>query len=102
MNEAYQFLSQVLGLNQTHAPLQEIIFALGLSFTLNFLIALTYKTTFKGGDFSQDYVHSLLILGTTVSVVVMVVRIGPTPAEAQATAFGIFAAFSIIRFRTTV
>jgi uncharacterized membrane protein YhiD involved in acid resistance len=102
MNEAYEFISQVLGFNQPIAPLPEIIFAIGLSFALNLLIAMTYKTTHKGGDFSQDYVHALLILGTTVSVVVMVVRIGPTPEVAQATAFGIFAAFSIIRFRANV
>src|SRR4030095_13187650 len=54
----------------------------------------------KGGSFSQDYVHTLLILGTVVSVVVMVVRVDKD--NAQATAFGIFAAFSIIRFRTDV
>ena len=99
MNE---FISQALGLNQPVAPLQEIIFALALSFFLNLLIAAVYKATYRGSEFSQDYVHSLLILGTVVSVIVMVVRFDPNPAMAQATAFGIFAAFSIIRFRTTV
>lgn len=102
MNETYEFISQVLGFNHPTAPLQEIIFAIGLSFALNLLIAAVYRSTFKGGDFSQDYVHSLLILGTVVSVIVMVVRFDPNPAMAQATAFGIFAAFSIIRFRTNV
>jgi hypothetical protein len=102
MNESLSFLQEVLGFTQARAPLQEIIFAIGLSFVLNLLIANVYKSTFQGGDFSQDYVHSLLILGTVVSVVVMVVRFDPNPQMAQATAFGIFAAFSIIRFRTTV
>lgn len=102
MNEVVIFLQEVLGLGQSRPPLQEIIFAIGLSFGLNLLIANVYKSTFRGGDFSQDYVHSLLILGTVVSVVVMVVRFDPNPMVAQATAFGIFAAFSIIRFRTTV
>jgi uncharacterized membrane protein YhiD involved in acid resistance len=64
------------------------------------LIATVYRRTYKGGDFSQDYVHTLLILGTVVSVVVMVVR--GDREHSQATAFGIFAAFSIIRFRTNV
>jgi len=73
---------------------------LGLSFALNLLIATVYRRTYKGGSFSQDYVHTLLILGTVVSVVVMVVRLDVP--NAQATAFGIFAAFSIIRFRTDV
>lgn len=92
--------NDVLGLSQSSPPLQEIIFAICLSFSLNLLIAAVYKQTYKGKDFSQDYVHSLLILGTVVSVVVMVVKVDQ--ANAQATAFGIFAAFSIIRFRTNV
>ena len=102
MNELHAFITQALGLNQPAAPLQEIIFALALSFFLNLLIAAVYKATYRGSEFSQDYVHSLLILGTVVSVIVMVVRFDPNPQMAQATAFGIFAAFSIIRFRASV
>ncbi|MHA3770585.1 DUF4956 domain-containing protein [Verrucomicrobiota bacterium sgz303538] len=100
MNEVYGFLNEVLGFAQAQPPLQEIIFALGLSFLLNLLIANVYKATFRGSEFSQDYVHSMLILGTVVSVIVMVVRVDKE--HSQATAFGIFAAFSIIRFRTSV
>lgn len=102
MNELYETINQVLGFQANRPPAQEIVFAIGLSFLLNLLIATLYRRTYRGGDFSQDYVHTLLILGTVVSVVVMVVRFDPDPAMAQATAFGIFAAFSIIRFRTTV
>jgi uncharacterized membrane protein YhiD involved in acid resistance len=74
--------------------------AIGLSFLLNFVIASVYKATYRGSEFSQDYVHMLLILGTVVSVIVMVVH--GDKDKAQATAFGIFAAFSIIRFRANV
>ncbi len=95
-----QFINEVMGFAKDTAPLQEIIFAIGLSFLLNLLIAATYKHTYKGSDLSQDYIHSLLILGTVVSVVVMVVHVDKE--HAQATAFGIFAAFSIIRFRTSL
>ncbi len=102
MNDALLFLQEVLGTNQARPPLQEIIFAIGLSFLLNLLIAQTYKRTYRGADLSQDYIHAMLILGTVVSVVVMVVRFDPNPQIAQATAFGIFAAFSIIRFRANV
>jgi uncharacterized membrane protein YhiD involved in acid resistance len=102
MEETYQIIKEIFGFDAPTPPLQEIVFALGMSFALNLLIATVYRRTYKGGDFSQDYVHALLILGTVVSVVVMVVRFDPNPAVAQATAFGIFAAFSIIRFRTTV
>ena len=97
-----QDLTTALGIGGPQPSLAEIIFALALSFTLNVCIASVYKRTFQGGDFSQDYVHSLLILGTVVSVVVMIVRFDADPQVAQATGFGIFAAFSIIRFRAAV
>ena len=74
----------------------EVLFALALSFGLNCLIATIYKRTYRGTKYSQDYVHTLLLLGTVVSVVIMVVR------GSQSTAFGMFAAFSIIRFRSSV
>lgn len=100
MEEIRILINQIFGFDQSAPPLQEIIFALGLSFALNLLIATVYRRTYKGGDFSQDYMHTLLILGTVVSVIVMVVRVDKE--HSQATAFGIFAAFSIIRFRTNV
>jgi uncharacterized membrane protein YhiD involved in acid resistance len=90
------FLRNVVGYDQEVPPLQEIIIALALSFALTCLIAAVYKRTYRGTDYSQDYVHTLIILGTVVSVVIMVVR------GNAATAFGMFAAFSIIRFRRTV
>ncbi len=98
--EIQELINLIFGFDQPVPGLTEVIFALCLSFGLNLLVATVYRRTYKGGDFSQDYVHTLLILGTVVSVVVMVVR--GDPAQSQATAFGIFAAFSIIRFRTDV
>lgn len=94
--ELNDFIRTVVGYDQAIPPLQEIILALGLSFALTCLIAAVYKRTYRGNDYSQDYVHTLIILGTVVSVVIMVVR------GDSATAFGMFAAFSIIRFRRTV
>ena len=75
---------------------QEILFAILFSFALNLLVAWTYKQTYRGTRYSQDYVHTLLILGTVVTLVIMVVQ------GNSATAFGMFAAFSIIRFRRSV
>jgi hypothetical protein len=100
LQDIQELLNNIFGFDQPVPGLTEVIFALGLSFALNMLIATVYRRTYKGGDFSQDYVHTLLILGTVVSVVVMVVR--GDREHSQATAFGIFAAFSIIRFRTNV
>lgn len=74
----------------------EILFAILFSLTLNLLVAWTYKRTYRGTRYSQDYVHTLLILGTCVTLVILVVM------GNMATAFGMFAAFSIIRFRRNV
>ncbi len=74
----------------------EILFAILFSLALNLLVAWTYKRTYRGTRYSQDYVHTLLILGTCVTLVILVVM------GNMATAFGMFAAFSIIRFRRNV
>ncbi len=76
--------------------LPEVLGALGLSFVLNCLIAWVYKRTYRGTKYSQDYVHTLVLLGTVVTLVILVVK------GSQSTAFGMFAAFSIIRFRSAV
>jgi hypothetical protein len=93
------FFHVTLGFGAPEAGLPEIFFATFLAFILTAIIAALYKATFRGAKLSQDYTHTLMILGIVVTVIVMVVR-GGDAAKAQATAFGMFAAFSIIRFRT--
>jgi hypothetical protein len=97
-----EIVETALGFDRPTPGLTEILFALFLSFGLTWLIASVYRATFRGPKFSQDYVHTLMILGTVVTVVVMVVRNGNDVEKSQATAFGMFAAFSIIRFRTSL
>jgi hypothetical protein len=82
--------------NWTADALLEALGALGLSFVLNCVIAAIYKHTYRGTKYSQDYVHTLVLLGTVVTLVIFVVQ------GSQSTAFGMFAAFSIIRFRSAV
>ncbi len=96
LNELIEFIRGVVGYDQPAPHMLEILLALTLSFSLMCLISAVYKRTYSGSDYSQDYVHTLIILGTVVSVVIMVVR------GDSATAFGMFAAFSIIRFRRSV
>lgn len=96
-----EFFQSTLGFGAAQPPLVEIFFATFLTFLLTACIASLYKATFRGPKLSQDYVHTLMILGIVVTVIVMVVREGDA-AKAQATAFGMFAAFSIIRFRTSL
>ena len=95
------FFHTTLNFRAEQPGLAEIFFASILSFGLMSLIAAVYKATFRGPKLSQDYVHTLMILGTVVTMIVMVVR-GGSGEKAQATAFGMFAAFSIIRFRVTL
>jgi hypothetical protein len=99
LNPVVDFFQNTLGFGAPEAGLPEIFFATFLSFILTAIIGALYKATFRGPKLSQDYVHTLMILGIGVTVIVMVVR-GGDAAKAQATAFGMFAAFSIIRFRT--
>ncbi len=73
----------------------EIIIAVFVSLILNLLVAALYKATYRGKNFSQDYVHTLVIIGTVVTIIILIVR-GEGGGQI---AFGMFAAFSIIRFR---
>ncbi len=95
------FFNVTLGFGSDVPGLAEIFFAAGLSFALMSLIAGLYKSTFRGAKLSQDYVHTLMILGIVVTVIVMVIR-GGNGEKAMATGFGMFAAFSMIRFRTSL
>lgn len=96
MDDLQGFFDSILPLNLPVPTALEIVLAMGLSFTLMVIIATTYKQTYRGTLYSQDHVHTLIILGVVVSVIIMVVR-GSTSV-----AFGMFAAFSIIRFRSNV
>ncbi len=71
----------------------EVITAMALSFVLNMFIGLLYKNTYKGTRYSQDFVHTCVIIGTVTTILIMVVN------GNSAVAFGMFAAFSMIRFR---
>jgi uncharacterized membrane protein YhiD involved in acid resistance len=74
----------------------EVAFAMAFSLALNLLIATIYRKTYKGTSYSQDYVQTLIIIGTVTTILIMVV------SGNGAIAFGMFAAFSVIRFRRTL
>lgn len=80
------------------APLSvhEIVGAILLSFVLTLLIAMVYRFTHRGTYYTQDYVHSLILLGMVATAVIMVV------GHSMERAFAVFAAFSVIRFRRSV
>lgn len=76
--------------------IHEVMVAITVSLTLNVLIAIIYRFTYKGTRYSQDYVQTLIIIGVVTTILIMVV------AGNGAIAFGMFAAFSVIRFRRTL
>ncbi len=77
---------------KTPGPI-EVLCAMTMSFLLNLIIGTLYQRTYMGTRYSQDYVHTLVIIGTVTTILIMVV------SGNSAVAFGMFAAFSMIRFR---
>ncbi|TFE03975.1 DUF4956 domain-containing protein [Jeotgalibacillus salarius] len=70
--------------------------AIFLSFFLTLIIAALYKHTHTGARYSQSFVQTIIIMGITVSVVMIVI------GNNVAVAFGLVGAFSIIRFRSAM
>lgn len=94
--EAYENLRDTLGFDLPQPSIPEVFFALGVSFGLNMIIGVLYKATYRGTRYSQDYVHTLVIVGTVTSILILVVGTHP---QAEAIGFAMFAAFAMIRFR---
>jgi hypothetical protein len=95
------FWYDTLGFHSRTPGLWEILFATLLSFTLATIISWLYKRTHRSTRCSQGFIHTMIILSLVVSVFVMVMRSGDAD-HAMATGFGMFAAFSMIRFRNTL
>ncbi|HUU00690.1 MAG TPA: DUF4956 domain-containing protein [Myxococcota bacterium] len=74
----------------------DIALVLCLGFGLSLLIAAVYRGTHKGASYSQAYVHTLVIMGTTVALIMLI--IGSNIARA----FALVGALSIIRFRNAM
>ncbi len=91
-----ELILENLGWGNPTPKVPEVFFALGLSFGLNLIIGTLYKATYRGTRYSQDYVHTLVIVGTVTTILILVVGTHP---QAQAIGFGMFAAFAMIRFR---
>jgi hypothetical protein len=67
-----------------------------LSFTLTMAIGWVYRVTHRGVSYSQSYVHTLVILGTVVSLIMLII------GSSVARAFTLVGALSIIRFRNAM
>jgi hypothetical protein len=67
-----------------------------LSLTLTMTIGWVYRLTHRGVSYSQSYVHTLVILGTVISLIMLVI------GSSVARAFTLVGAMSIIRFRNAM
>jgi len=74
----------------------DIALVLGLSFCLSMAVAWAYRFTHRGVSYSQSYVHTLVIMGTVIALIMLI--IGSNIARA----FALVGALSIIRFRNAM
>jgi len=74
----------------------DIVLVLVLSFILSLIVGWVYRYTHRGVSYSQSYVQTLVIMGTVVSMIMLI--IGSNIARA----FALVGALSIIRFRNAM
>ncbi|WP_054950058.1 DUF4956 domain-containing protein [Numidum massiliense] len=70
--------------------------AMILATVLSLIITKVYQITFTGERYSQAFVHTIIMMSVIISVVMNVV------SGNAGVAFGLFAVFSLIRFRSAV
>jgi len=72
------------------------LLAMVIAVILSLIITLVYQATFTGEKYSQSFVHTIVMMSVIVSVVMNVI------SDNAGVAFGLFAIFSLIRFRSAV
>lgn len=89
-------INQLFTGNETETTLVLSMTAMVLTTVLSIIITLIYQRTFSGERYSQNFVHTIIIMSVVVSVIMNVV------SGNAGVAFGLFAVFSLIRFRSAV
>ncbi len=74
----------------------DVVISMVLSFVLCAAIGWVYQITHRGASYTQSYVHTLVLNGMVVAVVMLIV------GSNIARAFALVGALSIIRFRNAV
>jgi uncharacterized membrane protein YhiD involved in acid resistance len=74
----------------------DVVVGLVLSFVLLSIIGWLYKNTHRGTSYTQSYVHTLIMMGLIVDIIMLIV------GSNIARAFSLVGALSIIRFRNAV
>lgn len=70
--------------------------AMAMALILSIIITKVYQMTFSGERYSQAFVHTIIMMSVIVAVVMNVI------SDNSGVAFGLFAIFSLIRFRSAV
>ncbi|MFC4024831.1 DUF4956 domain-containing protein [Oceanobacillus longus] len=89
MNDLFQ-------INGNESTIFMSLLAMAVATVLSIIITKIYQITFTGERYSQNFVHTIIIMSVVVSVVMNVV------SGNAGVAFGLFAVFSLIRFRSAV
>lgn len=92
----FQQLFDGLSVNAEVFTVQDVTLTIVMSFVLALIVAQTYKVTYRGANYSQSYVHTLVLMSMVVAVIMLI--IGSNIARA----FTLVGALSIIRFRNAV
>lgn len=92
IDEALRSTSAVAG----NFTLWDVLVALLTSFFLSLLFGWTYRATHRGLSYSVSFVHTIVIMAVTVSVIMLII------GSNLARAFALVGALSIIRFRTAI
>lgn len=91
-------MENIFGLGENFlniSPLTAMI-NIALAFALSLIIAWVYKKTHRGLSYSQSFVFTIILMGTLVSVVMMII------GNSVARAFTLLGSFTIIRFRSAI
>ncbi len=74
----------------------DVVLTLSLSFVLSMLIGWVYRATHRNISYSQSFVQTLVIVGMTIAVIMLVV------GSNIARAFALVGALSVVRFRNAI
>ena len=95
MNELLNEFGKMLSTPST-VTWQQVFVTLVLGLVLGILIGVIYKLTYRGEFYSENFCHTLVIVCTVISMIILV--IGTNVARA----FSLAGALSIVRFRTSI
>jgi hypothetical protein len=90
-------MNDLFHINGNESTIFMSLLAMAVATILSIIITKVYQLTFTGERYSQNFVHTIIIIMSVVVSVVMNVVSGNAGV-----AFGLFAVFSLIRFRSAM